>query len=101
MFGGLALIGFGMLFGDVFAVFVLHQNAGQQGAALLLAAQGVAHEDPGAVGQAFQQLGSLLEDHGTKMDTHTHMIGAGYLALLLALAQPYVALAPAMKKLLA
>ena len=31
IFGGIALIAAGLLFGDIFAVFVLHQNAGQQG----------------------------------------------------------------------
>ena len=99
--GGLALIVIGMIFGDIFAVFVLHQNAGKQGAALVDAAQAVARQDPQAAGRAFQDLGSLLEDRGTKIDTHAHMIGAGYLALMLAIAQPYVVLAAATKKFLA
>ena len=34
VFGGIALIAIGMIFGDIFAVFILHQNAGEQGAAL-------------------------------------------------------------------
>ena len=33
IFGGIALIAGGMLFGDLFAVFVLHQNAALQGEA--------------------------------------------------------------------
>ena len=33
VFGGIALIAGGMLFGDIFAVFVLHQNGGQTGQA--------------------------------------------------------------------
>src|SRR5215470_17292649 len=99
--GGLALIVIGMIFGDIFAVFILHQNAGKQGAALVDAAQAVARQDPQAAGRAFQDLGSLLEDRGTKIDTHAHMIGAGYLALMLAIAQPYVVLAAATKKFLA
>jgi len=43
----------------------------------------------------------LLEDRGTKVDAHVHMIGAGYLALLLALVQPFVVLPQGTKKVLA
>jgi len=39
IFGGIALIAGGMLFGDIFAVFVLHQNGGQTGQALLAACE--------------------------------------------------------------
>src|SRR5260221_2071021 len=83
VFGGIALIAGGMLFGDIFAVFVLHQNAGQTGHALLGAANAVAAQDSSAVKAAFAQIGDLLEDRGTKVDAHVHMIDAGYLALLL------------------
>jgi hypothetical protein len=101
VFGGIALIVAGMLFGDIFAVFVLHQNGGRTGEALLAAAQAVAVQDPAAVKQAFGRIGNLLEDRGTKVDTHVHMTDAGYLALLLALIQPYVALPSSRKKFLA
>ena len=85
VFGGIALIATGMLFGDIFAVFILHQNGGQTGQALLAATQAVAAQDPSAVKEAFARIGNLMEDRGTKVDTHVHMIDAGYLALLLAL----------------
>jgi hypothetical protein len=101
VFGGIALVAVGMLFGDIFAVFILHQNAGQQGAALLAASQAVADKNPSAVNDAFTHLGSLLESRGTKVDAHVHMIGGGYLALLLALLQPYIALSTRAKKVLA
>jgi hypothetical protein len=99
--GGIALVAGGMLFGDIFAVFILHQNAGGQGAALIAANQAIAAGDEAAVNQIFASLGSLLEDRGTKVDAHVHMIGAGYLALLLALVQPFVVLAARTKKVLA
>ncbi len=99
--GGIALVAGGMLFGDIFAVFTLHQNAGQQGASLIAASQAVAAGDAVAVNKIFGALGNLLEDRGTKVDAHVHMIGAGYLALLLALVQPFIALAARTKKLLA
>jgi hypothetical protein len=101
VFAGIALIAGGMLFGDLFAVFVLHQNGARTGEALLAAAQAVAAENPTAVKQSFAQMGSLLEDRGTKVDTHVHMTDAGYLALLLALIQPYVALSAGSKNRLA
>lgn len=101
IFGGIALIVGGMLFGDVFAVFVLHQNGGRTGETLLAAAQAAAAQDPAGVRAAFARIGGLLEDRGTKVDTHVHMTDAGYLALLLALVQPYVALPPQRKKRLA
>ncbi len=101
VFGGIALIAGGMLFGDIFAVFILHQNGGQTGAALLAAAQAVSARDPAGVETAFAKIGGLMEDRGTKVDAHVHMTGAGYLALLLALVQPYVALSAGAKKFLA
>ena len=101
IFGGIALIAAGMLFGDIFAVFILHQNAGQQGAALIAASRAVADRDPAAATAIFGRLGGLLEDRGTKVDAHVHMIDAGYLALLLALVQPYLALSQRTKKAMA
>jgi hypothetical protein len=101
VFGGIALIAGGMLFGDIFAVFVLHQNGGQTGEALLAASRAAAVGNSLAVKDSFQHIGGLLEDHGTKVDAHVHMIGAGYLALVLALLQPYVALPQTRKRLLA
>jgi len=101
IFGGIALIAGGMLFGDIFAVFVLHQNGGQTGQALMAASQTVAAGNPLEAKAAFERVGGLLEDHGTKVDAHVHMTDAGFLALLLALLQPCVALRPEPKRLLA
>jgi hypothetical protein len=99
--GGIALILAGMLFGDIFAVFVLHQNAAQINARLLAATQAVAARDASGVAAAFRDTGGFLENRGTKVDAHAHMIAFGYIALLLALLQPYVALAEETKKRLA
>jgi len=101
IFGGIALIAGGMLFGDIFAVFVLHQNGARTGEGLLAVAQAVAARNPAAVKDEFEGVGNLLEDRGTKIDTHVHMTDAGYLALLLALIQPYVALSRQTKRQLA
>ncbi len=99
--GGIALIAAGMIFGDVFAVFVLHQNADRIGERLIAAAHAVAAEDTQAVTAAFQNIGGLLENRGTKVDAHVHMIDFGYLALLLALLQPHVSLSESRKRFLA
>jgi hypothetical protein len=101
IFGGIALIAAGLLFGDIFAIFILHQNAGRQGEALIAASRAVAAGNAAAVNDAFSHLGDILEDRGTKVDAHVHMIDAGYLALLLALVQPYIAFSRRTKKSLA
>src|SRR5260370_35338694 len=60
--GGIALILTGMIFGDIFAVFTLHQNAAQVGANLAAAAQAAPAGNRGAVVANFQSVGSFLED---------------------------------------
>lgn len=99
--GGMGLILAGLVFGDIFAVFVLHQNANRIGERLIAATQAVAAGDVDAVTANFIAIGGFLENRGTKVDTHVHIIDFGYLALLLAVLQPYVALRQARKKQLA
>jgi hypothetical protein len=101
IFGGIALVAGGMLFGDIFAVFVLHQNGGETGRALLAASEAASAGNSKAVKETFERIGGLLEDRGTKVDAHVHMTDAGYLSLLLALLQPWVALPQRRKKILA
>src|SRR2546427_8612088 len=99
--GGIGLILVGMLFGDIFAVFVLHQNAAKVGESLSSAAHAAVAGDARAVALSFQAVGSFLENRGTKVDTHVHMIAFGYLALMLALFEPWVALRESTRKHLA
>src|ERR1700681_4014551 len=96
--GGIGLILTGMIFGDIFAVFTLHQNAGRVGAGLAAAGQGALAGHREAVLANFQNVGGFLENRGTKVDTHVHMIDFGYLALLLALVQPWVAFGESAKR---
>jgi hypothetical protein len=96
--GGIALVLVGMIFGDIFAVFILHQNASRVGTSLTAAAHAaLAGNSPGVL-VYFQNVGGLLENRGTKVDTHVHMIAFGYLALMLAVLQPWVAFTQASKK---
>ncbi len=99
--GGVVLILAGMLLGDIFAVFVLHQNASRINENLLAATNAVALRDPSSVPPHFMAIGGLLENRGTKVDAHVHMIDFGYLALLLALVQPFVAFGESAKRKLA
>jgi hypothetical protein len=101
LLGGIGLILTGMFFGDIFAVFTLHQNAAQVGANLAAAADAALAGKRTAVSANFQNVGAFLENRGTKVDTHVHMIDFGYLALLLAILQPWVALAEASKRTIA
>jgi hypothetical protein len=96
--GGVGLILVGMIFGDIFAVFTLHQNAAHVGASLAAAAHAALAGDTNSVLANFQNVGGFLENRGTKVDTHVHMIDFGYLALMLAILQPWIAFAESHKK---
>ena len=101
LLGGIGLILIGMIFGDIFAVFVLHQNASRVGASLAAAAHAALAGDRAAVTNYFQDVGGFLENRGTKVDTHAHMIAFGYLALMLALLAPWMSLSARTKRRLA
>jgi hypothetical protein len=99
--GGVGLILVGMIFGDIFAVFTLHQNAAHVGASLEAAAHAALAGDTNSVLANFQNVGGFLENRGTKVDTHVHMIDFGYLALMLAILQPWIAFGEGSKKKIA
>src|SRR5258707_13471282 len=99
--GGIGLILTGMFFGDIFAVYTLHQNAAQVGANLAAAPNAALAGNRQGVLANFRNLGMFLENRGTKVDTHVHMIDFGYLALLLAVLQPWVGFAESRKKQIA
>ena len=99
--GGIALIVFGMIGGDLFAVFILHPNAARIGNSLSAGVQAIAARDALRAQSAMQNIGELLENRGTKVDAHVHMISFGYLSLLLALLQPFVAIEEKQKRFLA
>jgi hypothetical protein len=96
--GGIALVAAGMILGDIFAVFVLHQNANRIGEGLSLASNAIVARDAEAVLRHFAGIGGLLENRGTKVDAHVHMIDFGYLALMLAMVLPYAAITERRKK---
>jgi len=95
---GIAMILAGMFFGDIFAIFILHQNASRVGLSLASAANAALAGSVDGVGAGFAATGSFLENRGTKVDTHVHLIGFGYLALMLAILQPWVRLSEQVKR---
>ena len=99
--GGIAMVLAGMIFGDIFAVFVLHQNASRVGASLASAANAALAGDPNGVNSSFANVGQFLENRGTKVDTHVHLIGFGFLALTVAIVQPWIALSEQAQRRLA
>lgn len=102
--GGIGLILAGMIFGDIFAVFILHPNADRVGHHLQAGVEAVAAGDAATAEAHILVIGGpggLLENRGTKVDTHVHSIVFGYIALLLALVLPYVALPEPLKNRLA
>lgn len=101
LLGGIGLIVVGMILGDIFAVFILHQNASHAGESLVSAARAALEGDAAAARSHFQNVGAFLENRGTKVDTHVHMIDFGYLALLLAILEPWIAFSPAAKRTIA
>lgn len=98
---GIAMILAGMIFGDIFAVFILHQNASRVATSLTAAAHAAVAGDAAQVNASFAHVGNFLENRGTKVDTHVHLIGFGYLALMLAIVQPWVALSEKTQRRLA
>jgi hypothetical protein len=55
-----------MTFGDIFAVFVLHQNAARVGAGLTAAANATPAGDSASVPVHLTDVGSFLENRGTR-----------------------------------
>src|SRR5260370_33204744 len=70
LLGGITLILTGMFFGDIFAVFTLHQNAAQVGANLAAAAQAAVAGECNAGLANFQNVGAFLEDLGAHGGSH-------------------------------
>lgn len=98
---GIGMILAGMIFGDIFAVFTLHQNASRVGASVSAAASAALAGNAASVQASFGDVGRFLENRGTKVDAHVHLIGFGFLALMLAILQPWVAMSEVLRRRLA
>ena len=90
-FSGILLIVAGMVLGDLFAIYVLHQSNAAIGQAMYAAVMAIPDGDVDAVMAQFQTVAHLLEKKGTKIDAHNHAVLLGYIAVLLAILQLFVA----------
>src|SRR5947199_10792766 len=70
--GGIVLILAGMILGDVFAVFILHPNADRIGQQLMAASSALTAHDANRGLASFSAIGKMLENRGTKVDSHAH-----------------------------
>ena len=98
IFGGILIAIVGMLFGEYFAIFHLHQSGMTIEAEMLNSVNAVAAGDSEPIGGSMERIGKMLENMGTKKDTHTHWIQLAYLCLILGLIQPYIAIGPTWKR---
>jgi hypothetical protein len=102
VFGGIALIITGMLLGEIFAIFISHVASAQirrEWVGSMIPA--IERQDLAAVGAGYSRIEELLERRGRIMDTHSHMIAYGFLALALALLQPLIHYSERTRRLLA
>ena len=98
IFGGILIAIVGMLFGEYFAIFHLHQSGMTIEAEMLNSVKAVAAGDSEPIGGSMERIGKMLENMGTKKDTHAHWIQLAYLCLILGLVQPYIAIGPTWKR---
>lgn len=101
LFGGILLILGGMVLGEVYAIFISHVANREIRRQMAEAVQDIGGEDAQAVQERFPAIKSLMERRGRIMNTHSHIIGFGYLALILTLLQPLLGLSQSRKRLLA
>jgi hypothetical protein len=98
IFGGILIAIVGMLFGEYYAIFHLHQSGMTIESEMLSSVQAVARGDDAPLARSMANIGKMLENMGTKKDTHTHWIQLAYLCLILGLVQPYIRLGDTWKR---
>ena len=89
VFGGIGLILTGMLLGEIFAIFVSHVDSAhvlREWVTIVIPA--MEQHDSVAMDAGYSRIEDLLERRGRIMDTHSHVIAYGFVALALALLQP-------------
>lgn len=96
--GGILLVVGGMGFGELLALFIVHSLNDRIAEALVTSAQLIPLGDADGIMVQFQAIGALLENRGTKIDAHSHAVHLGYIALLLAILQPWTKLSPRLRK---
>lgn len=83
IFAGLALAGFGMLYGLHYALFVEHQTLDQMGGSLTGAFVAVASAQVPQAHQAVQSYGATKYNYVRQVDAHSHWGGLAMLMIVL------------------
>jgi hypothetical protein len=101
LFGGVLLIILGMTLGEVYAIFISHVVSAEIKQRLFTVVQAVGAQDVGAVHAEFDVIEPLMEKRGRIVNTHSHIIAYGFLALTLVLLQPILGLSEKRRRLFA
>lgn len=88
--GGLLLVAFGMVVGEIYAIYISHVLNGIIGANWVAAIEAAGRGDLRQLGEHFATIQDLAARRGRTMHGHSHLAAYGLLALVLALIQPYV-----------
>lgn len=91
--GGLLLVAFGMVVGEIYAIYISHVLNGIIGANWVGVIESAGRADLGQLREHFSVIEDLAARRGRTMHSHSHLGAYGLLALVLALIQPHVELA--------
>ena len=83
IFGGMALVAFGMLYGLQYALFVEHQTLDHMGGSLAQSFIAAANRNSSQFQAALSQYGDTKYDYVRQVDAHSHWIGLGMLMVVL------------------
>jgi hypothetical protein len=83
LLGGLALAGFGMLYGLHYALFVEHQTLDQMGASLAEAFSQAAVRQMGGADTAIDSYAATKYKYVRQVDVHSHWVGLAMLLIVM------------------
>ncbi len=83
LFGGLALVAFGMLYGLHYALFIEHQTLDGMGNSLAEGFVSVANQESQQAHAAIQSYGRTKYDYVRQVDAHSHWGGLAMLMIVL------------------
>ena len=99
--GGILLIIAGMLLGEVYAIFISHVGTGEIKRLWTAIADALGRGDASAAVAGFERVEEMLHRRGRIVNTHSHIIAFGFLALTLAVLQSVLAMDEGRKRRLA
>lgn len=98
---GVLLAAFGMVVGEIYAIWISHVANGVITRNWLELIEAAAAGNLDGLRENFSVIADLTEKRGRTMNTHSHVAAFGLLALILALLQPWLSLADGARRRLA